>query len=469
MAIKRYVAIADTTITNCFKPNLIDRATGSNTGEADTMEIFHIYAQSSVSSSEKSRILVQFPVNSIVQDRSNEFIPASGNVEFRLRLFNAKHPLTLPRKYNLTVQAISSSWAEGAGLDLDEHSDDGYANWEIASSGASGVANWTTEGGDYHGSPTFNAYFDRGYEDMDLDITTLVEEWIAGDKENYGVGVRLSGDAESALSSSYTKRFFARGSEFFYWRPIVEARWDSSIKDDRASFWASSSLASAEDNLNTVYLYNFVRGQLKNIPGVNTGEIYVQAWSDAVSGSLLTTTPITGGHVSTGVYSASFALDIPSSCVYDRWYGSSLTPCYHTGSIEVKSLRGSNINSNPRYVITIPNFKHSYSTDEIARFRLFTRQKNWCPNVYTKMIQEPETEIIDDIYYKVERVTDKLKVIEYGTGSMNHTRLSYDVSGSYFDLDMSLFEPGFAYEMSFIFAVNDNYREQEETFKFRVD
>ena len=48
MAVKKYVANADTTITNAFKSNLTTRGTGSNMGAADSMEIFHIYGQSMV-------------------------------------------------------------------------------------------------------------------------------------------------------------------------------------------------------------------------------------------------------------------------------------------------------------------------------------------------------------------------------------------------------------------------------------
>ncbi len=43
------------------------------------------------------------------------------------------------------------------------------------------------------------------------------------------------------------------------------------------------------------------------------------------------------------------------------------------------------------------------------------------------------------------RLADNLEVISYGTGSDLETQLSYDVSGSYFDLDMSLLEPGYMY------------------------
>ena len=65
MAIKRYKADADNTIVNSFRPGLQKRATGSNTGEADILEAYSIYARESTGSQELSRILIQFPVNEI--------------------------------------------------------------------------------------------------------------------------------------------------------------------------------------------------------------------------------------------------------------------------------------------------------------------------------------------------------------------------------------------------------------------
>ena len=38
-----------------------------------------------------------------------------------------------------------------------------------------------------------------------------------------------------------------------------------------------------------------------------------------------------------------------------------------------------------------------------------------------------------------------------------------------FDLDMSLFEPGYAYELNFVYYLNGAYHEQPEKFKFKVE
>lgn len=477
MAIKRYTATKDTTIYNAFKPGLLYRATGSNAGLADSLEVFHIYGQQSSASSENARALVQFPVSSISTDRTAGTIPASGSVSYYLRMFNVAHPFSTPREVTYAVCALTKSWDEGWGTDIDEYSNYGEANWEVASTSSGTKVEWDTQGGDFFtgayiaGStlPNYTATFSNGTEDLEIDITSLVEEWIAGTETNNGIIIKLTSSIETSTSSSYTKRFSARGSEYFFKRPIIEARWDDSKKDQRAMFLCSSSMAPADDNNNTIYYYNYIRGRLTNIPAVGTGNIYVVVYDDPTSGSVLTTPPITGGFVETGIYSATFALNTTASYVYDRWYNINLAENYYTGSIKVIQQVGYSENPNPKYVFSIPNLKDSYDSDETEKIKIYTREKNWCPNIYTKATQESPMNIIEDVYYRVKRVPDNLIVIDYGTGSLNHTRLSYDVSGSYFDLDMEIFQSGYMYEISFIFADSSIYREAKEKFRFRVE
>ena len=205
MAITRYTASADNTITNAFEANLLTRGSGSNMGFADSLEVFSIYGQDSGSngqSSELSRILIQFPVASISADRSAGIIPASGSVSFYLKMFNAEHPFTLPQDFNLVVAPISQSWNEGTGLDMDNYQDLGFSNWGSASS----TAGWTNIGGDYLSSDNYNIRFQQGYEDMEVDVTTVVENWIIGEEggkyNNYGFGIRLTASQEAYFSSS---------------------------------------------------------------------------------------------------------------------------------------------------------------------------------------------------------------------------------------------------------------------------
>ena len=468
MAIKRYKATADNTIANGYQENLATRATGSNMGLADVSEVYSIYGRQSAASSELSRIITQFDVTSITADRNAGDIPASGQVKFYLKLYNAETSKTVPKDFKLVVEAISRAWTEGDGLDLENYKDLGVSNWISASSGVA----WTTAGGDYHTTPTYEQTFETGLEDLEIDISTLVEQWIAESKANYGVGVRLTSSLESATDSYYTKRFFARGTQYFFKKPVIEARWDSSIQDDRGDFYMSSSLAPASDNLNTLYLYNYIRGQLTNIPAVGTGEIYVDLYETLGETALtqVIATPATGGYVSTGIYSCSVCLTGTYSTLRDVWHTGGVE--YFTGSISPESFAATSFsNGNYRYVTKIKNLRNKYFSEEEARFNVYVRNKNWSPTIYTVASTEIENTVIPSASFRVYRVLDGLNVIPHGTGSDLQTLLSYDVSGNYFNLDMSLLEPGYEYgiKLAFYDSRRQSWLEQDQKFVFRVE
>ena len=50
-----------------------------------------------------------------------------------------------------------------------------------------------------------------------------------------------------------------------------------------------------------------------------------------------------------------------------------------------------------------------------------------------------------------------------------YTKLSYDVSGNYFNLDTSVLDAGYIYGIQFSYYINGKYENQKEIFKFRVD
>ena len=204
MGIKRYLADADNTISNAFKADLKTRGTGSNMGQADILEVFSIYAQASTTSSELSRVLIQFPISQISADRTSGAIPASGSVSFYLRVHNAETSRTVPRNMKIMVHAISQSWQEGVGLDLEGYKDltngNEGSNWMSASNSTSwkDAHGIVLAGGSYHTQSVPNAdvntevhIFDQtlstGLEDIEIDITPLVEQWIDGTYTNYGV------------------------------------------------------------------------------------------------------------------------------------------------------------------------------------------------------------------------------------------------------------------------------------------
>lgn len=732
MTIKRYISKKDNTIANALRENLTGRSTKANMGASDILELFSIYGQASSSSIEHTRLLLEFPVSSISLDRTNNIVPSSGSVNFKLKLSNAEHGQTTPENFQISVHPILRTWTEGDGLDMESYLDLEACNWLSSSEGVL----WHNTGSDFASSTIINTSsipleytqtLENGVEDIDIDITGLAEEWIkyyesnataasgsinflvnptqgninasgsitiSGDPsndqtftlsdasgsqvfivitdendfdgttndgsgrtpigiqavlgnnpniatrfataingqpnvaitavassnvvnliqdvggargntaidisglsnatkqdfikghdeqkisiyshegENYvytfitsstisvgnAVSIQVSGTSAATagalqervksdfagkittglngsilsltqsvqglhgntfISSSipavtasidsfsggsgmpnygivfkfqdayedgtnersyYTKKFYSRTSHEFFKRPLIEAQWDDSIKDDRNYIAKSSSLSPAAENLNNIYLYNRRRGSLVDIPA--TGSNFVVKLFSSL-GSSPETLPVGGGVVlggqtfitasreSLGVYKAQFAYTGSETFLYDVWHSSS---AYEIGEIFTGSGFTVYTESNPAYYeipdynVNITNLKDSYLPTEKTTFRVYTRNKNWNPNVYTKATQQAPVNNIKELFYKIVKVSDNYEVISYSTGSTpSYSSLSYDNQGSFFDLDMSLLESNNAYEVSFVFKDGPNYLEQKEKFRFRVD
>ena len=175
----------------------------------------------------------------------------------------------------------------------------------------------------------------------------------------------------------------------------------------------------------------------------------------------------------TGVYTASFASTSSYSTVFDVWHtGSGATRVnFFTGSFAPKDLVASELLYDTQYITSLDNLQASYTKGQKPKIRLFTRNKDWSPNIYNVATKDITPEIIEDAYYRVYREIDNLEIIPFGTGSSenNFTRLSYDVSGNYFELDTSLFEPGYSYGIRFAYYLQGDYKEQPEVFKFRIE
>jgi hypothetical protein len=498
MAIKRYYATKDNTITNAFKSDLITRGTGSNMGASDILESFVIHGQTSASinaaNAEQSRILLEFPIDEILLDIESGVVP-SASVQYNLNLFNAPHAGTTPLSYSLQIEMISgSSWNEGRGLDMEQYSDIGSSNWLSSSLGIP----WVNPGGDVWAGSAYSSsfFFSGGAEDVSLNVDFALNKWRISASSlvnNYGFLIKNTNAAISGAEGTlYTKKFFGRTSEFFLKRPYLEARWNSSRKDNRGNFLASSSLLPAADNLNTLYLYNNVRGTLKNIPGLEGGAsqiIFVSIFSGTLdgtpTGSALTVldadgasvTNISGGillengKVVTGVYTASFASTSSIPILCDVWHSGTggSTKQFWTSSYSPEDYRAQSLDYNTQYRSSLTNLQPSYEKGDKPILRLFVRKKDWDPNIYDVANVSVPTEIIENAAWRIERTIDALPIVPFGTGSYNYTLMSYDVSGNYFELDTSYLDRGYSYAIKVAYEFGGRYREQEEEFKFRID
>jgi len=485
MSIKQYYATKDNTIANTYKSySATQRVSDLNFGQTQNLEIYSLYGTvtSSVADNEKSRVIVQFDTAQILADRNNAEIPASGSISFFLKLYNFPHTSTNPTSFTVVVSPLSRSWDEGNGKSFNDLTNKIGSNWNTASSDPE--ITWTTPGGDTRTTPIFEDSFTDGTSDLNLDVTSYVESIISDSIDDHGLLIQLTSSQEDASQSYYKKGFYSKQFGEQNKRPMLEAHWNNSLQDDSSNFFLSSSRLSSTDNLNTIYLYNQIRGNLVNIPSVGTGEILVSLYSGSSttpSGAKLSMpaggdvqtlgdTNITGTYVSTGVYSTSFSFTSSSlENVFAVWHSGSTE--YHTSSVIEPTARSfTNQHRTNKYYLSITNLKEEYLQNQISRLRLFVRDPSLTPALYTVATTVLKPTIIEKAYYKIYRHRDNFEIISYGTGSSNeeYTRLSFDSKGNYFDLDFSSFAENETYVIRFMFLEDGQYREQPQKFQFKV-
>ena len=218
-----------------------------------------------------------------------------------------------------------------------------------------------------------------------------------------------------------------------------------------------------------MYLYNTVSGVRENITPAPTLELFSD--STLTPETLIGTAAVTNPE--TGVYKGTITIssDVTVATIYEKWKAGTTT--IKTGPIKLLTREPETNAGEIDYVVDITNMKSSYSRDETAKFRIYTRAKDWNPTIYTVANKEVENLIVEKAYYKIVRLIDEEAVVKYGIGTAllnnDHTLTSYDALGSYFDFDMSLLESGYMYGIKLMFSVNGELLEQPETFKFRVD
>jgi hypothetical protein len=460
MPIKRYYATKDTTITNAYKNNLVDLASNSNMGAADSLELFSIVGQANTASLEQSRILVQFSTDQYTQDVDNSKV--SGEVKHYLILSNVKHPFSVPKDFNIMVAPLSRSWDEGRGIDMENYSDFGWsdiysgsgATWRMASENQL----WSTAGGDLlpgnQYRKTFN--FKTGLENLELDITDIFNAWKNETIPNYGLLIKLSGSFEDGTqnTSFYTKKFSARGSEYFYSRPCVETRFhDSSKNDDRYGYYPNTN--------NKVHFYNIVRGKRVGLEDTTIVSLYSSSLLN--QGSLINSYTASNDHEG-GYFTFNISLD--QSVIYDKWIDQATGDTLYTGQI-YRAEEKDEIDSE--YAINITNLKSKYSNNENVKLKIFVREKDWQPTIYSKAYNNVDNTYLENLYYKIFRVNDNYTIVNYSTGALEYSKTNYNSDGNYFTLDTEIFEKDYTYGIKLAIYDGVELKEFKNIFKFRVE
>ncbi len=221
--------------------------------------------------------------------------------------------------FDLIVFKIQQPWDNGVGYDYQIFNyingnnafSNNASNWISAQTGIA----WSGGSGIYSGSPSgitvSTQHFDKGNENIDMDITDYVNSILTGDT-NYGLGIAYGRVYEQIiLSSNQYVGFFTNNTQTFY-EPFIETIYSNHIKDDRNDFFL--------DKPNKLYLYVNLAGNPTNLdfnPSVN---VYDQ--NDVIFSSY-TSSAVT--HITKGVYSIDILVPTNSTndCTmyYDVWTG----------------------------------------------------------------------------------------------------------------------------------------------------
>ncbi len=220
--------------------------------------------------------------------------------------------------FDLVLFRVNQYWDEGCGYDYQQvlsfESEDNITFVQSASNwlNSTTTTSWD-DGGVYSGSPSgitvATQHFDKGNENISMDITDEVNSLITGGTTNYGYGIAFERDLELIIKSpSQYVGFFTRHTQTYY-EPFLETVYNDPIRDDRKNFY--------KGKVNRLYFYTNIGGEptnLDNNPSVTIKDEDGNVFSAITSAQTIQTT--------TGIYYADVFVPVTEDdCVLftDTW------------------------------------------------------------------------------------------------------------------------------------------------------
>ena len=258
-----------------------------------------------------SRFLLYFNLDKLQQKINIKEINENFVTSYKLKLKNSKpRDFVLEDEYEYDVlhKEISSSfdlivfpinkyWEEGRGYDLTKElyvvkqkgnaMVSGVSNWNYATS----INTWDEPGVFINPTASTNfsssQHFDIGNEDLSIDISDIVRDWLSGGSENNGIAIAYRRDYELISSSTRCiSSFFTEKTNSAY-KPFIEVLYNQTIQDDRKQ--VSSNRPS------NLFLYTFSGHNFSNI---NMANVTV----DIKKGNLVVLSGLVPSQLSTGAY-----------------------------------------------------------------------------------------------------------------------------------------------------------------------
>ena len=464
------------------------RVTGSNVGDAATLDLFKLYGATlsgTIPNIELSRILIHFDIDKIKQLYAEKKIDIEDpNFWCRIHLKDVYGGQPTPANFNVHVFPLSASFDEGIGRDVTYYTDRDKSNWISSSvttkwfvSGCGGAC-FSTGSGDYitsslsTGSTKVSQYFKVGTEDLVVDVTKLVSATVVGELPDSGFRISFDNAIEANNRSYFVKRFGSRNAYDETVRPKLTMGFDDSVRDDTQNLTFDSSCRLS--------LYNFFSGEQKNIvSGSGLTEVkgnncillkLSTSSSNGVYELIATGSQLALGsgnwcYVS-GAYFADFVLPSNNPIIKSNLLASSsvkFTPIWSSLDGTVGYVTGSVVTAHPpvrsaarptsNYYVNVKEVKSDYSHEEETQFRVEIFDRN---TPFVKVVKVPVElpgKVLKNVHYQVRNAVTNEVVLPFDLTRMS-TKVSSDSEGMFFNFDMSSLTPNSTYVFDVLIDVN---------------
>lgn len=285
------------------KNNTIIENQYTNTGLNPITELLYGGRQTAQTNNVYSRFLLHFDLTSLIAEYNSGNLGNLSQVSHKIKMTNTqafeadlKGKMTFDDKrrassFDLVIWKLNQDWDEGNGYDYKcfnilnssgcEAYVETYSNWFYSKN----FTTWSQNGtysGNTSGITITTQHFDHGNENLEMDITSVVNSMITGGTQNYGFAIAFSNVYEQTETTELNYvGFFTRHTQTYY-EPYLETNYQSYILDDRNLFYT--------DKTNRLYLYTNLGNNPTNLdstPSVtildNDGNTYLTIPSSGVT------------------------------------------------------------------------------------------------------------------------------------------------------------------------------------------
>jgi hypothetical protein len=220
--------------TSSFDASIYLQQPEQNAGRDEILEVGKLYYGSS---KDIARTLIKFDTGSIKSEITS-IGTGSWQTYLVLRSANSQE---IPLEYSIYANAVSQSWTMGTGTKFDNITSDGISwkyrdginTWQdnviagtaVFVAGTTGSAN--AEGGTWFITGSATQSFSNEPDDIRMNVTNIIHQWVSGSLKNNGFIVRHSIDVENNDLDYGLLKFFSKETNTIY-EPKLELVWDDS-------------------------------------------------------------------------------------------------------------------------------------------------------------------------------------------------------------------------------------------------